>query len=121
MLADILEKKPFTLATELEEALEALSEIHDAPYMIYDRSKASDMTFDPITDQDGNELPMSFALYEDRYELSPDTDLRRKANKSFVKTLNQYKNTYTATYATEVYKQVTIASLRNYDSVTDML
>src|SRR5699024_7046925 len=39
----------------------------------------------------------------------------------FVKTLKQYKNTYAAVYATEVTKQVTMASLRNYDSVTDML
>ncbi len=121
MLTDILEKKPFTLAPEIEKTLAALSEVHDAPYMIYSRSKSSDMTFDPIIDQDGNELPMSFALYEDRYELSPDTDLRRKANQSFVKALHQYKNTYAATYATEVSKQVTIARLRNYDSVTDML
>src|SRR5699024_6326595 len=33
----------------------------------------------------------------------------------------QYKNTYAATYATEVTKQVTMARLRNFDSVTDML
>lgn len=121
MLTDILEKKPFTLAPEIEKTLAALSEVHEAPYMIYGRSKSSDMTFEPIIDQDGNELPMSFALYEDRYEISPDTDIRRKANRSFVKTLQQYQNTYAATYATEVSKQVTMARLRNYDSVTDML
>src|SRR5690625_5930571 len=89
--------------------------------MIYERSKSADMQFDPIQDAEGNELPMSFALYEDRYEISPDTAIRRQANKSFTKTLDQYKNTYAATYATEVNKQVTIARLRNYDSVTDML
>ena len=121
MLTDILEKKPFKLAPEIEKTLAALGEVHEAPYMIYSRSKSADMTFDPIIDQDGNELPMSFALYEDQYEISPDTDLRRKANQSFVKTLQQYKNTYAATYATEVSKQVTMARLRNYDSVTDML
>lgn len=121
MFSDLLEKKPYTLAPELEETLAALSEVHDAPYMIYERSKASDMEFDPIIDKDGNELPMSFALYEDRYEISPDTFIRRKANESFTKTLKQYQNTYAATYATEVTKQVTLARLRGYDSVTDML
>src|SRR5690625_5183595 len=89
--------------------------------MIYGRSKSADMEFDPIKDEEGNEHPMSFALYEDRYELSPHTSLRRKAFDSFVHTLNQYKNTYAATYATEVTKQVTMARLRNYDSVIDML
>lgn len=121
MLDDILEKKPYTLSPEIEEALAALSEVHDSPYMIYGRSKSSDMVFESIKDDDGQEYAMSFALYEDRYELSPDTPLRRKAFDSFVKTLNQYKNTYAATYATEVTKQITMARLRNYDSVIDML
>lgn len=121
MLDDILEKKPYTLSPEIEETLAALNEIHEAPMMIYERSKAADMSFNSIEDDDGNELAMSFALYEDRYELSPNTSLRRKAYDSFVHTLNQYKNTYAATYATEVTKQVTTARLRNYDSVTDML
>lgn len=121
MLTDLLEKKPHTLLPEVEETLAALGEVHDAPFMIYERSKSSDMAFEPIQDEDGQTLPMSFALFEDRYELSPDTSLRRKAFDSFVNTLNQYKNTYAATYATEVTKQVTIARLRNYDSVTDML
>src|SRR5699024_12194306 len=114
MLDDILEKKPYTLSPEIEETLAALGEVHDAPYMIYGRSKSADMEFDPIKDEEGNEHPMSFALYADRYELSPHTSLRRKAFDSFVHTLNQYKNTYAATYATVVTKQVTMARLRNY-------
>ncbi len=121
MLEDIMEKKPFTLAPEIEETLAALGEVHSSPYMIYQRSKSSDMTFEPIEDHNGEELPMSFALYEDRYELSPDKDIRRKAYNSFIKTLNQYKNTYAATYATEVTKEVTMSRLRSYNSVTQML
>lgn len=121
MFADLLENKPFTLAPELEEVLASLSEVHGAPYMIYERSKSTDMQFDSFVDKSGNELPMSFALYEDRYEISPDTFIRRKANESFTSTLKQYQNTYAATYATEVTKQVTLSRLRGYDSVTDML
>src|SRR5699024_9090070 len=121
MLDDILEKKPYTLSPEIEETLAALGEVHDAPMMIYERSKSADMEFNPIQDDDGQKHPMSFALYEDRYELSPNTPLRRQAFDSFVHTLNQYKNTYAATYATEVTKQVTMARLRNYASVIDML
>ncbi|WP_026905688.1 oligoendopeptidase F [Paucisalibacillus globulus] len=121
VLDDILEEKPHTLAPEIEETLAALSEVHGAPYMIYSRSKASDMVFDSVKDEEGNELPMSAALYEDRFELEADTKLRRNAYDSFTKTLNQYKNTFAANYATEVTKQVTMARLRNYESVTDML
>lgn len=116
-----MEAKPYTLAPEIEETLAALSEVHNAPYMIYQRSKAADMQFDPIKNEDNVELPMSAALYEDRYEFTADTNTRRAAYKSFTKTLDQYKNTFAATYATEVTKQVTMAKLRGYKSVTDML
>jgi len=120
-LNDILAEKPYTLSPETEKVLAALSEVHSAPYTIYNRSKSSDMQFDSITTVEEDTLPMSFALYEDKYEISPNITVRRKAYESFVKTLNQYKNTFAATYGAEVKKQVTLAKLRNYPSVTDML
>jgi oligoendopeptidase F len=121
VLKDILDSKPFQLHPETEEALASLGEVHGAPYMIYQRSKSSDMQFKSINDENGNEHPVSFALYEDHYELSPNTNMRRNAFDSFVSTLKQYKNTYAATYATEINKQVTLSKLRKYDSVTTML
>lgn len=120
-ISDLLEKKKHILSPETEEALAALGEVMGAPYTIYQLSKSSDMSFQSIQDDSGNEWPMSFALYEDRYEMVPDTALRRKAYDSFVDTLKQYKNTYAATYAAEVKKQVALSRLRNYESVTQML
>ncbi|MBS4199382.1 oligoendopeptidase F [Bacillus sp. FJAT-49732] len=120
-LSDILDKKPYKLSPDTEKALASLGEVLDAPYTVYQFSKSSDMQFDSIQDDNGNVLPMSFALFEDRYELVPDTDLRRKAYDSFVNTLRQYKNTFGANYATEVKKQVAMGRLRNYESVTHML
>lgn len=120
-LLEVLETKPHRLSAETEEAFASLGEVFGAPYTIYQRGKISDMSFSSIKDGQGKELPVSFALYEDHYEQSPDTELRRKAFGSFSDTLNQYKNTFAATYATEVKKQVTMARLRKFDSVTDML
>ncbi|WP_156288819.1 oligoendopeptidase F [Oceanobacillus salinisoli] len=121
MFQDLTEKKLHTLSPEVEETLAALQQVHQAPYLIYQRAKVSDMTFDSIKTETEEELPMSAPLFEDRYELSPDADIRGKAYQSFTNTLNQYKNTFAATYATEVSKQVTLSRLRNYESVTDML
>lgn len=118
---DTLEEKPHQLSPEIEETLAALGDIHGAPHRIYQRAKTADMEFDPIKNAEGVELPMSEALYEDRYEFTSDTTARRNAYQSFTKTLNQYKNTFAAVYATEVSKQVTLSKLRNYPSVTDML
>ncbi|PLR76672.1 oligoendopeptidase F [Bacillus sp. V3-13] len=120
-LSELLDGKKHKLSAETEEVLAALGEVHGAPYRIYQTSKSADMEFSPIEDHEGNELPNSFALFEDRYEFSPDTAIRRKAYDSFVQTLQKYKNTFAATYATEVKKQVTLAKLRKYESVTHML
>ncbi len=120
-LTELLEIKSHTLSPETERALASLGEVFGAPYAIYQRGKSSDMQFAPITDTDGSELPMSFALYEHGYEESPDTALRRKAYASFAATLEWYKNTFAATYATEVKKQVALSRLRNYESATHML
>ncbi|GAM15525.1 oligoendopeptidase F [Mesobacillus selenatarsenatis] len=120
-LLELLETKKHRLSPETEEVLAALGEVHSAPYNVYGMAKLADMQFSSIRDEEGNELPVSFALFESRYEFSPDTYVRRKAYESFVSTLKQYQNTIAAAYATEVKKQVTLAKLRNYDSVTHML
>lgn len=119
-LEEILESKPHALAPAAEEALAALAEVLSAPGMIYNRSKASDMQFDPILDAAGNELPNSFAVFEGRYDSHPDTQLRRQAWGSFTKGLKRYNNTFAASFATEVKKNVVLARLRGYPSAVHM-
>ncbi|WP_456275172.1 oligoendopeptidase F [Bacillus sp. AK128] len=120
-IQELLEKKEHRFSSETEKVLAALGEVLNAPYQIFGMSKLTDMEFTPIEDEDGNELPVSFSLFETRYEFSSDTVLRRKAYQSFVSTLKQYRNTFATTYATEVQKQITFSKLRNYESVTEML
>jgi oligoendopeptidase F len=120
-LMKLLETKKHKLSSETEETLAALGEVQKSPYQIYQMAKLADMQFSPITDEDGNELSVSFALFENRYEFSADSEIRRKAYQSFVSTLKQYKNTVATTYATEVLKQVALSRLRKYESVTHML
>ncbi|MED2750099.1 oligoendopeptidase F [Bacillus thuringiensis] len=120
-LLEILKKSQHTLSPETEETLAALGEVHSSPYKIYGMTKLADMDFTSIQDEQGNELPVSFALFESKYEFSPSAYIRRKAYSSFVSTLKRYKNTVATTYATEVKKQVTLSRLRKYESVTHML
>jgi oligoendopeptidase F len=121
MLEELLELKPHTLSPETEVALAALGEVHEAPYMIYERAKSSDVTFEPITDSEGNTVPVSFATFEEKLEANPDVALGHKAWYSFVDGLSHYKNTFAATFATEVKKNVVLAKLRHYESATHML
>jgi oligoendopeptidase F len=84
-------------------------------------SKGADMVFENFHTDSEASLENSFALFESKYEFSPDTQTRRNAYDSFSKTLYQYRNTYAAVYATEVKRQVAMSNLRNYSSVTEML
>lgn len=120
-LNDLLETKPYRLSAETEEAFAAMGEVFSAPYNIYARGKLSDMSFGPVHDSEGNERPVSFALFETDYEMSSDTTLRRASYESFSKTLASYQNSFAAVYATEVKRQTVMSRLRGYETVTDML
>ncbi|MBJ8071736.1 MULTISPECIES: oligoendopeptidase F [Bacillus cereus group] len=120
-LLEILKKRQHTLSPETEETLAALGEVHSSPYKIYGMTKLADMDFPPIQDEQGNDLPVSFALFESKYEFSSSAYIRRETYSSFVSTLKRYKNTVATTYATEVKKQVALSRLRKYESVTHML
>lgn len=120
-LLDLYATKPYRLSAETESALAALGEVFSAPYLIYNRSKLSDMRFDSVADSAGVMRPVSFALFESDYEMSSDYQLRHAAYESFTKTLQAYQHTFAATYATEVKKQTVLSRLRGYESVTHML
>ena len=120
-LERLLETRPHRLGAEAEGVLAALGEVLGAPYMVYQRSKASDMQFAPFVDAQGLQHPNSFSLYETRYESHPDTSVRRGAWQSFGAGLKAYNNTYAATIATEVKKNVAIARLRGHRSTEDYL
>ena len=120
-LEKILIERPYKLHPETEEALAALGEVMEAPFVTYERARSSDITFEPVTAPDGRTLPVSFSLYEDELELSADTAVRRAAFDSFTRGLKAYQNTLAATFATEVKKNVVLARLRGYESVTHML
>ncbi|MDF2479563.1 MAG: pepF, partial [Sphingobacterium sp.] len=113
--------KPYRLHPEAEKTIKALSEVLEAPYTIYARSKLADMQFLPVKDSSGKTIPMSFTLYENSYASTRDTTLRRNAYDSFIKTLDAYKNTFASVYAAEVAKTVAIAKLRGYKTATEYL
>jgi oligoendopeptidase F len=116
-LRNWLEQKPHTLSPDAEAALAALSEVLDAPSGIYTLSKGADMKFEPAPDSEGQ----LHAVYDGGPQMSPDPVLRRNAYAAFTRGLSAYKNTYAATFAAEVRKNVALAKLRRYGSTEEML
>ena len=116
----ILSDRPYVLSAETETAIAALREILDAPKMVYEWTKTSDISFEPAVDSEGHEVPVSFATYEEILEVSPDAALRRSAYTSFSRGLARYQNALAGTFAAEVKKNVALARIRGYESATHM-
>ena len=115
-LQDLLDTKPHRLGAETEKVLASLGEVLDAPWMIYHRSKAGDLQFAPFTDAQGTSRANSVNLFEWTYDSHPDPSVRRGAWHSFSAGLKAYNHTWSATFATEINKNVVLARLRNYPS-----
>lgn len=120
-LNDMLELRQHQLGAETERVLAALGEVLNSPYMIYNRSKSGDMQFAPFTDDAGTVYANSFNGFESNFETHGDTSVRRGAWASFSAGLKAYTQTYAATFATEVKKNVALARLRKYPSTEDFL
>jgi oligoendopeptidase F len=84
--------------------------------MIYARSKAGDLQFVPFTDAQGTPHDNSVNLFEWTYDSHPDVSVRRGAWQSFSAGLKAYNHTWSATFATEINKNVVMARLRKYPS-----
>ena len=115
-LQDLLDTRPHRLHADTEETLAALGEVFGAPYMIYSRSKTNDIQFAPFRDAAGLQHANSFNAFESSYESHDDVNVRRGAWDSFSAGLHAFRNTYAATFATEVQKNVVMARLRKYES-----
>ena len=120
-LNELLALRPHRLSDDTERVLAALGEVLNAPYMIYNRSKSSDMQFAPFTDTAGTVYANSVNGFESNCETHSDSSVRRNAWASFSAGLKAYNQTYAATFATEVNRNVVMARLRNYRSTEDFL
>lgn len=113
----MIEGKPHRLSPESEMILAALGEVLESPSLVYGRSRAADIPWEPVEDSKSNKLPMTLG----RYEGAADPVLRRNAHYAHAKTLKAYQNTYGTTWGTEVKKNVVMAKLRGYPSAIHML
>ena len=119
-LKKILRKRPHVLQSETEKALASLGEFMSTPYQVYNQAKLSDMRFDSFT-VNGKEYPLGYALFEDRYEYDPDTDVRHAAFRNFYDKIRQYENVTAAAYNAYVCLDKRMADLRGFKDVFDYL
>ena len=119
-IQNIIRQKPYQLHPLQEELLANFAPIFGQPYNNYGVTKFEDMTFDSF-EANGETLGNSYVLFENDYELSHDTEIRRNSAAGFYSTLKKYKNTTAATYLSHIKNEQIEARLRGFDNTIDFL
>lgn len=119
-LQKLMRWKPHQLHPEVEKALSAFSSTFSGPYTLYNTTKLTDITF-PTFEVDGTTYPMSYNIFEGKWDTHPNTAIRREAFRTFHETLRRYENTTAKTYDLHIQREKTEATLRGFDSVIDYL
>ena len=119
-LENILRQKPHQLTADQEELLANFAPTLRQAYDSYETTKFEDMTFVDF-ETNGQSYKNSYVLFENDYEISHDTELRRASAASFYKTLRAYKNTTASAYLAQVKNEQIQAKLRGFDSTIDYL
>lgn len=119
-IQNIIRQKPYQLHPLQEELLANFAPTFGQPYNNYGVTKFEDMTFDSF-EANGETLGNSYVLFENDYELSHDTEIRRNSATGFYSTLKKYKNTTAATYLSHIKNEQIEARLRGFDNTIDFL
>ncbi|MBY5005265.1 oligoendopeptidase F [Streptococcus suis] len=117
---EIIRQKPHQLHPLQEELLANFAPTFAQPYNNYGVTKFEDMTFDSF-EANGQTYANSYVLFENDYEISHDTELRRRSADGFYSTLKKYKNTTAATYLSHIKNEQIEARLRGFDTTIDYL
>ncbi|MET3557723.1 oligoendopeptidase F [Streptococcus rupicaprae] len=119
-LEELKRQKKHQLSTEQEELLSQLRPVFGHPSTIYSAAKFEDMVFDDF-EVNGKTYANSYVLFENDYEFSHDTGIRRAAADSFYNTLRRYKNVTAQAYLSKIKNEQLEARLRGFDSTIDYL
>ena len=119
-IQNIIRQKPYQLHPLQEELLANFAPTFGQPYNNYGVTKFEDMTYDSF-EANGETLGNSYVLFENDYELSHDTEIRRNSAAGFYSTLKKYKNTTAATYLSHIKNEQIEARLRGFDNTIDFL
>lgn len=114
-LENIIRQKSHTLSDKEEEILAKTSEISDSAESIFVMINDADIKFPDINDASGNLTPLTKGRYVTFLE-SSDRTVRKAAFDALYSTYCNQKNTLSATYYSNVKKDIFYSSVRKYPS-----
>lgn len=110
---DILRARKYMLSVEQEKMLAMLSDVSGNCRNIFDMLESVDMTFPSITDENGNEVPLThgnFGVYRE----SGDPKVRKESFEKYFGEFKKYVNTFSAMYAGSVKTDAYFSNVRGY-------
>ncbi|HVA88514.1 MAG TPA: oligoendopeptidase F, partial [Chloroflexota bacterium] len=114
-LTDILAEKEHLLGQEGEEVLARMTELFQAPLDIWKNTTNADITYEPVIDEHGRQIPMSLSALNNLLQ-SPDRTVRQAAYHSVQHGFAGHKRTLAATFAAAQKRDVILARVRRYPS-----
>ncbi len=115
-LDEINRQRPHVLSTEMEGLLAQAAEMGAAPERIFEMLNSADMKLPIVHDEQGNEVQLTQGNYGPRFLESQNREVRREAFQAMLGTYQKYRNTFGATLAAQVKRDIFYARARHYDS-----
>lgn len=112
---DIRRKKEHILSDAEEKILAAAGDLAQAPDDIFSLLNNADMTFDSVTDIEGNRLPVTHASFIPLLQ-NYDRNVRKDAFESLYRTYDGLKNTSAAVLSAQMKQLHFYAKMRRYNS-----
>jgi len=114
-LNDILRKKTHILSDAEEKILAAAGDLAQSPDDIFTLLNDADMTYESITDIEGNRLPVTHASFIPLMQ-NYNRNVRKDAFESLYKTYAEHKNTSAAILSAQMKQLNFFSKMRKYNS-----
>ena len=118
LIGDVCRARAHTLDAAREQMLALLGDAAQTPSNVFDMFESVDMTFEPITGEDGQPAPVTHGLMA-VYRVSKNRDVRRSAFETYSRAFERFINTLAATYAGSVKLDGYYAAVRGYNSACE--
>ena len=112
-VGEILRGRAHMLPKEQEMMLAMLSDVRGNARNIFEMLESVDMTFPPMTDENGNEAPLTHGNFGVWRE-SADARVRHEAFAKYFGEFKKYINTFAATYAASVKTDTFFSGVRKF-------
>lgn len=114
-IAEITRSRPYTLSANEERILAFSGEMAVSPSQIFQMLNNADLDFPYTPNEEGQPEKLSHSRYIQRME-SPNREVRQTAFQALYETYAKCRNTFAATLASAVKKNIFYARVRNYES-----